>query len=89
MEQVVANGLYLGAQYALIARTLDARPTPVLAIDIPSGVDALTGAVSENAVRATVTVTIGAASMACAIVMAPGVKSKPSRPSGPARDSNR
>jgi hydroxyethylthiazole kinase-like uncharacterized protein yjeF len=53
--------LPLAPPYSSLARALDARSTPVLAIDIPSGVDALTGAVSDDAVRATVTVTIGAA----------------------------
>lgn len=47
--------------YRPLARALDAGRHPVLAIDIPSGIDALTGAVSEDAVRATATVTIGAA----------------------------
>ena len=47
--------------YRALARALDARRGFVLAIDIPSGIDALTGAVSDDAVRATVTVTIGAA----------------------------
>lgn len=47
--------------YRFVARALDARERPVLAIDIPSGVDALTGAVDENAVRATLTVTLAAA----------------------------
>ncbi len=47
--------------YRVLARALDARRGFVLAIDIPSGIDALTGGVSDDAVRATVTVTIGAA----------------------------
>lgn len=47
--------------YREAARALDARDHPVLAIDIPSGVDALTGAVADDAVRASVTVTLGAA----------------------------
>jgi ADP-dependent NAD(P)H-hydrate dehydratase / NAD(P)H-hydrate epimerase len=46
--------------YRHLARALDARERPVLAIDIPSGVDALTGAIGEDAVRATVTVTLAA-----------------------------
>ena len=40
---------------------LDARERTVLAIDIPSGIDALTGAVAGDAVRATLTVTLAAA----------------------------
>src|SRR6202012_667240 len=53
--------LPLTEPYASIARALDGRSMPVLAIDIPSGIDALTGVVSDDSVRATVTVTIGAA----------------------------
>ncbi len=47
--------------YREAARALDAREHPILAIDVPSGIDALTGAVAADAVRATVTVTLGAA----------------------------
>jgi hydroxyethylthiazole kinase-like uncharacterized protein yjeF len=47
--------------YRVLARALDARRRLVLAIDIPSGIDALTGSLSDDAVRASVTVTIGAA----------------------------
>jgi ADP-dependent NAD(P)H-hydrate dehydratase / NAD(P)H-hydrate epimerase len=46
--------------YRHLARALDARRQPVLAIDIPSGVDALTGDVAEDSVRATLTVTLAA-----------------------------
>ena len=46
--------------YRHLARALDARKGPVVAIDIPSGVDALTGAAGADAVRATVTVTLAA-----------------------------
>jgi len=53
--------LPLPEAYAFLARALDARRQPVLAIDIPSGIDALTGATSDDAVRASATVTIGAA----------------------------
>ncbi len=53
--------LPLAEPYRDLARALDARERPVIAIDIPSGIDALTGAVSGDAVRASVTVTIGAA----------------------------
>jgi NAD(P)H-hydrate epimerase len=48
-------------QYSVLARALDARRRFVLAIDIPSGIDALTGAASDDAARASVTVTLGAA----------------------------
>lgn len=47
--------------YRHLTRALDARVRPVLAIDLPSGIDALTGAVTEDAVRAGVTVTLAAA----------------------------
>jgi NAD(P)H-hydrate epimerase len=43
-----------------LTRALDARERPVLAIDIPSGIDALTGAVTAEAVRASATVTLAA-----------------------------
>ncbi len=52
--------LPLPENYRHLARALDARKGPVVAIDIPSGVDALTGAAGEDAVRATVTVTLAA-----------------------------
>jgi hydroxyethylthiazole kinase-like uncharacterized protein yjeF len=52
--------LPLPESYRHLARALDARDGPVLAIDIPSGVDALTGAVSPDSVRASVTVTLAA-----------------------------
>ena len=53
--------LPLPDSYRHLARALDARAGPVLAIDIPSGVDGLTGAVGNDAVRANVTVTLAAA----------------------------
>ncbi len=53
--------LPLPDSYRHLARALDARVGPVLAIDIPSGVDGLTGAVGNDAVRASVTVTLAAA----------------------------
>ena len=53
--------LPLPLSYRHLARALDGREGPVLAIDIPSGIDALTGAVTSDAVRATVTVTLAAA----------------------------
>jgi hydroxyethylthiazole kinase-like uncharacterized protein yjeF len=46
--------------YRHLSRALDARRQPVLAIDIPSGVDALTGDLAEDSVRATLTVTLAA-----------------------------
>ncbi len=52
--------LPLPESYRHLARALDARERPVLAIDVPSGIDALTGAASGDAVRAGVTVTLAA-----------------------------
>jgi NAD(P)H-hydrate epimerase len=52
--------LPLPEEYRAAARALDARERRVLAIDVPSGVDAKTGAVAGDAVRASVTVTLGA-----------------------------
>jgi NAD(P)H-hydrate epimerase len=66
-EAIAVDGLFgTGARlplpegYRHLTRALDARERTVIAIDIPSGVDALTGAVSEDAVRASVTVTLAA-----------------------------
>lgn len=65
---VAVDGLFgtgarlpLPQSYRHLSRVLDARELTVLAIDIPSGIDALTGAVDEDAVRAGVTVTLAAA----------------------------
>ena len=63
--------LPLPASYAPAIRALDARERPVLAIDIPSGVDARTGAVPGDAVRATATLTLAA--------MKPGLLFDPAR----------
>lgn len=67
-DGIAVDGLFgtgarlpLPEQYRHLARALDARDRPVLAIDVPSGIDALTGAVGEDAVRASVTVTLAAA----------------------------
>jgi len=64
---VVLDGLLgIGARLplepalAVAAGALDARERIVLAIDVPSGVDAESGAVVEPAVRATETVALGA-----------------------------
>ncbi len=53
--------LPLPEAYRHLARALDARERRILAIDIPSGIDALTGSVDEYAVRASTTVTLAAA----------------------------
>jgi hydroxyethylthiazole kinase-like uncharacterized protein yjeF len=51
-------------------RTLDASGVPVVAVDIPSGVNGATGAVEGDAVHADVTVTFGAAKLG--LVLYPG-----------------
>jgi hydroxyethylthiazole kinase-like uncharacterized protein yjeF len=63
--------LPLPEAYRPFARALDCRRRTVLAIDVPSGIDALTGAVSDDAVRATVTVTLAA--------LKPGLLLEPAR----------
>ncbi|HTZ54047.1 MAG TPA: NAD(P)H-hydrate dehydratase [Candidatus Acidoferrum sp.] len=63
--------LPLPESYAPAIRALDARRCRVLAIDIPSGVDALTGAVPGDAVRASATLTLAA--------MKPGLLFDPAR----------
>jgi hydroxyethylthiazole kinase-like uncharacterized protein yjeF len=57
--------------YRHLARALDGRQSPVLAIDLPSGVDALTGAVDDDAVHATVTLALAA--------LKPGLLLEPAR----------
>ncbi|HEX3670266.1 MAG TPA: NAD(P)H-hydrate epimerase, partial [Candidatus Cybelea sp.] len=63
--------LPLPDRYRHLARALDARERQVVAIDIPSGVDALGGGVSDDAVRASVTVTLAA--------LKPGLLLEPAR----------
>ena len=46
-----------GASAALI-RSANSHPAPVLALDVPSGMDATTGTVHEPAIRATATLTL-------------------------------
>ena len=62
IDAVFGTGARLPVATAFRActRALDARVVPVLAVDIPSGIDALTGAVDENAVRATETIALAA-----------------------------
>ncbi|HVP13909.1 MAG TPA: NAD(P)H-hydrate dehydratase, partial [Terriglobales bacterium] len=52
------EGLAAAAVEAL--RDLDERGTPVIAVDLPTGLDADTGAIARRAVRADLTVTFGA-----------------------------
>jgi ADP-dependent NAD(P)H-hydrate dehydratase / NAD(P)H-hydrate epimerase len=63
--------LPIDARYLPAVRALDAREHQVLAIDIPSGVDALTGAVPGEAVRASATIALAA--------MKPGLLFEPAR----------
>jgi len=67
---LVIDGLFgtgsrlpIGEPYAAIVRGLQRTRTPILAADIPSGVDATTGAVREPAVTASATVMFGAAKL--------------------------
>jgi hydroxyethylthiazole kinase-like uncharacterized protein yjeF len=66
-DGIAVDGLFgtgarlpLPPAYRPLVRVLDARERLVLAIDIPSGIDALTGAVTDDAVRASATVTLAA-----------------------------
>ena len=63
--------LPVGDAYRPSVRALDARRLPVLAIDIPTGIDALTGEVAEDSVRASTTVTLAA--------LKPGLLLQPAR----------
>src|SRR5436309_2847279 len=54
-------GTVVAEEVAGLAAAINAHPAPhVVALDIPSGIDADTGAVPGEAVRADVTVTLGA-----------------------------
>lgn len=46
--------------YASAIRAMNACGKPILAVDIPSGIDALSGTVDKSAVRAAVTLSLGA-----------------------------
>ncbi len=52
--------LPLPQKYAAAVSALNENAAPVLAIDVPSGIDAATGAAGENAVNSDVTITLGA-----------------------------
>jgi len=66
-----SSRLPIGDPYRAIIGAINASPAPVLAIDIPSGIDALSGAVDEAAIRATATVTLAA--------LKPGILLDPAR----------
>ena len=68
-----SSRLPIGDPYRAIIRALNAADVPTLAIDIPSGIDALTGGVDEIVVRARATVTLAA--------LKPGVLLDPARSS--------
>lgn len=75
---VAVDGLFgtgarlpIDPRYLPAVRALDANNIRVVAIDIPSGVDALTGAVPGEAVHASATITLGA--------MKPGLLFEPAR----------
>lgn len=69
---IVGTGarLPLSGRYAAAIDALNAGGVPVLAIDVPPGVDADTGAVVEPALRATATVTLGALKLG--LLLSPG-----------------
>jgi NAD(P)H-hydrate epimerase len=52
--------LPVAARFAAAVRALDCAQLPVVAIDIPSGIDAATGAIDVSAVRASATVALAA-----------------------------
>jgi len=52
-------------RYARIIRAVDRARAPVVSLDLPSGVDADTGAVAGDAVRAAVTIAFGAPKLGC------------------------
>lgn len=58
--------------HATLAELANAGPAPVVAVDVPSGVDASTGVVHGTAVRAELTVTFGA--LKTGLVVAPGAE---------------
>jgi NAD(P)H-hydrate epimerase len=62
--------LPLPAQYEPVIQALDECSAPILAIDIPPGVDGERGIVIEPAIRANVTVTLGA--LKPGLVLTPG-----------------
>ncbi|HEY5258262.1 MAG TPA: NAD(P)H-hydrate dehydratase [Candidatus Baltobacteraceae bacterium] len=73
IDALVGTGarLPLRESFAPAVAVLDARERSVLAVDIPSGVDALTGAIVEPAVRATQTLTLGA--LKPGLLLEPGI----------------
>jgi len=62
----------LRGPHARLAELANAATAPVVAVDVPSGVDASTGVVEGVAVRAEVTVTFGA--LKAGLVVAPGAE---------------
>lgn len=73
MDVVVDALLGTGARgplrrpYAQVISTLNELSVPVVAVDIPSGVEADTGKIATDAVRATMTVTFGLPKLGCCI----------------------
>ena len=59
-------------EWAAAIEGMNAGAAPVIAVDIPSGVDGTTGAVEGDAVQADLTVTFGAAKVG--VVLLPGAE---------------
>jgi ADP-dependent NAD(P)H-hydrate dehydratase / NAD(P)H-hydrate epimerase len=56
----VGGRLPVAEPFAAIVRAIDASSAPVLAIDIPTGIDPTTGTTGDPAIAATATITLGA-----------------------------
>ena len=57
--------LPLDARSAELAAAMNASGAPVLALDVPTGIDPTTGAVGKHAVRATATIALGRPKLGC------------------------
>ncbi|MBV9440855.1 MAG: NAD(P)H-hydrate dehydratase [Candidatus Eremiobacteraeota bacterium] len=57
--------LPLGAHSAALVAALDGCAAPILALDVPTGIDPTTGACAEHAVRAVATLALGRPKLGC------------------------
>ena len=62
MDALLGTGFHgeVRAPYATVIDTMNASGTPIYSIDVPSGLDADSGASSSHTIRATLTTTLGA-----------------------------